>query len=812
MHIHTKLNVMTGIRLGSATDYDEGARHMNMDTGLTGQIECYLNAATQQLKMTASNMANATTPGYTEEAAIWQQAAPIRVGQQSVGNGVVDVGAVSQRDLVLNRSIDVQTQVEAASGSRLAALQDLQATFASATSVSTASGVSATDGGISSSLSSFFGSLEQLEASPADVSIRQSVLASANTLASSFNAAASSLQQQQQSLNGEVSSVVTQANGLLTSLAGLNGEIQSQDPNKDAGALEDQRQQDLASLTQLIGLQQTTTERNGISLSTVDGAPLLEGSSASPLTITEIDGATHIYQGSTDITEGILSGGGIAGGMLQVANQDIPTAMTAVDTLAFQVGSQINALNTAGSDLNGNAGTPFFALHSTEQGSAGDIAVVLTDPATIAAASSGEGTADGTNASAMAAIANTSLGGLNNLTPADFYSSFVAALGSTVSSVTSTNNAQQASLSQLKNQQTALSGVSLDSEATSPRNDGAGLSGCFQGLHHHRHPGYFVHQSRSGNSRNLEVPMQINASYLAGLTDSLNQLTTREQTLTNELSSGLAVNSLSDNPVAAGENVTLSALLQQDVSYQQASTGVSSVLQVKDSAVGSVISQLTQAITVATQGSNGTQNAAETETTTTELSGIRAEILSLANTTFQGSYLFAGSKGSTEPFTLSASSIGAQPASVSYQGDSHVSYLQAPDGSNIPITTDGSALFLNNAPGATNILGTLSQLISAFQNGDGATVTSLTGTLNGSVTFLSTQRANIDDALSNIKTEQNSVTSQSTQLTVEQTALMGSDTAQVATSLSTTENQQTGLEDAIAALEKQGSLFNLLAS
>lgn len=306
--------------------------------------------------------------------------------------------------------------------------------------------------------------------------------------------------------------------------------------------------------------------------------------------------------------------------------------------------------------------------------------------------------------------------------------------------------------------------------------------------------------------------MQINASYLSGLTDSLNLLTTREQSLTNELSSGLAVNALSDNPVAAGENVTLSALLQQDVSYQQASTNVSSVLQVKDSALASVISQLTQAITVATQGVNGTQNAAETATTTTELTGIRAEILSLANSSFQGSYLFGGGDGTTEPFTLTASSVSTQPASVTYQGDSNVSYLQAPDGSKIQTTTDGSAIFLNTMPGGINILGTINQLITAFQTGDAAAATSLTTSLNGSVTFLSTQRANADDSLTNIKAEQNSITSQSTQLSVQQNALMGADTAQVATALSTTENQQTGLEDAIAALEKQGSLFEVLAT
>lgn len=424
-----------------------------------------LEADQAALATTANNTANATTPGYTEQAAIWQQADPIQAGQQSIGDGVLDVGAASQRDLVLNKTIDAQTQAEAASASRLGALQNLEATFSSATSVS-ATGSNSSDGGISSSLSGFFGSLEQLEASPADVSVRQSVLASASTLAASFNGAASSLNQQQQSLNGEVSSVVTQANGLLTSLAGLNVEIASRDPNKDAGALEDQRQQDLTSLSQLLGIQQTTTERNGISLSTVNGAPLVVGSVASTLTVTESGGTTQIYQGSTNITQDVLAGGGQAGGMIQVANEDIPTAMSAIDNLAYQVGEHVNTLNEGGSDLNGNAGSAIFTLPATAAGSAGTISVAITNSSALAAASSGDGSADGTNAAAMAALASTSLGGLTNLTPANYYSSFVSALGSTVSSVGSTNTAQQSSLTQLTNQQTALSGVSLDSEAT----------------------------------------------------------------------------------------------------------------------------------------------------------------------------------------------------------------------------------------------------------------------------------------------------------------------------------------------------------
>ena len=51
--------------------------------------------------------------------------------------------------------------------------------------------------------------------------------------------------------------------GLTAAIAGLNLQIQEYKPGSDAGALEDQRQTDIAQLSQYIGLDQITTESNG---------------------------------------------------------------------------------------------------------------------------------------------------------------------------------------------------------------------------------------------------------------------------------------------------------------------------------------------------------------------------------------------------------------------------------------------------------------------------------------------------------------------------------------------------------------------
>ncbi|HYK34540.1 hypothetical protein [Alloacidobacterium sp.] len=54
---------------------------------------------------------------------------------------------------------------------------------------------------------------------------------------------------------------------------------------------------------------------------------------------------------------------------------------------------------------------------------------------------------------------------------------------------------------------------------------------------------------------------------------------------------------------------------------------------------------MTQALSLATEGNNGTLNASDLKSIATQISGIRDEVLSLANTTYMNRYIFAGSQG-----------------------------------------------------------------------------------------------------------------------------------------------------------------------
>src|SRR6202789_4244907 len=110
--------------------------------------------------------------------------------------------------------------------------------------------------------------------------------------------------------------------------------------------------------------------------------------------------------------------------------------------------------------------------------------------------------------------------------------------------------------------------------------------------------------------------------YVSNLVGSLDQSQLNLQQLTTELSSGVSVTSLGQNPVAAGQNVLLLNQIQQDDSFTQTSSLVTGQLQVADSTLGSVVTQLTQAISLATSANNGTMNASDVQAVGSQISGI----------------------------------------------------------------------------------------------------------------------------------------------------------------------------------------------
>jgi flagellar hook-associated protein 1 FlgK len=242
-------------------------------------------------------------------------------------------------------------------------------------------------------------------------------------------------------------------------------QIQSNSPHGDAGTLEDQRQQDMTQLSQYIGFDQTKTENNGLTLTTIDGSPLVSEGLSFALTTAPVNGNQNVVSAAgQDITVGLT--GGSLGGILQARDVDLPQVSTALNSLAYSIGNAVNTQNQAGLDGYGNPGAAIFNLPNTAAGYAGSISVATTDPNAIAAAAVGEGLTGGTNAGALTGLQSQPVALLGNQTPAAYYASLLTQIGNDASNVTNASTVQQASLTQLTTQQGAQSGVSLDNEAS----------------------------------------------------------------------------------------------------------------------------------------------------------------------------------------------------------------------------------------------------------------------------------------------------------------------------------------------------------
>lgn len=300
--------------------------------------------------------------------------------------------------------------------------------------------------------------------------------------------------------------------------------------------------------------------------------------------------------------------------------------------------------------------------------------------------------------------------------------------------------------------------------------------------------------------------MRVDPSYISNLVGALDQTQGNAQQLTAELSSGVRVTSLSQDPLAAGENVLLLNQMQRDDSFTQSSSQVTGQLEVTDSALGQVVAQLTQAISLATAANNGTMNGTDRISIANQIAGIRAEVLSLANSSYQGQFIFAGGQTSTAPFSLSTVS---SPATVTYAGDADVNYLETPNGQRIQLNVPGDQIF--SGGGANSVFGALNDLIADYSASDLDVTKAAMDTisLSSSLNFVSQQRVTVDNSITEITAASSAISSQYMQLTAVQTNLMQADVAQVSTQLAMAETQQMALESVIAQLGS-GSLFDKL--
>ena len=422
---------------------------------LLGTMGDAMMAQQAGLNVTGQNVANVSTPGYTERTAVLETTATL----PGTDGSVRVAGVTSAFDAFAFGQVTTQTGLKGAADSRSEALQEAQSVLAPQGG-----------GDIGSALSSFFSSFNALSANPSDPSARAAVLSQATQLAQSVSTTATGLQQQQSAMLTQAQGTVTKVNQDLQSIASLDHQIvQAQAEGDQAPDLRDQRDTLVSDVAGAIGAQVVTDPSGSVTLFG-GGAALVSGSAAGTLGVSlDKTGAIKftVTRGNgpaDDITAGVTTGS--LGGLREARDTDVASAMSQLDSFAYNLTNAVNGVQQAGYGLDGVTGRPLFTPSAQAAGSAAAMAVdpsVAGNPDAIAASTTAGGLPGGIDiANALAAIADQPLGGAG--TPAAAFAQISAGLGDAVTAAQSDATTRADTLTQAQNLESSSDGVSLEEE------------------------------------------------------------------------------------------------------------------------------------------------------------------------------------------------------------------------------------------------------------------------------------------------------------------------------------------------------------
>ncbi len=294
--------------------------------------------------------------------------------------------------------------------------------------------------------------------------------------------------------------------------------------------------------------------------------------------------------------------------------------------------------------------------------------------------------------------------------------------------------------------------------------------------------------------------MRVNPNPMPDLLASLNETQLDAEVASLQISTGRSVNEPSDNPTAAALLVENNDQATFTSGSLQTLSAVQGQLSTADSTLSSITTALQQAVSLGVEGANGTESASDQAAIVVQLQGIQTELISLANTTYQGNYLFAGTATGTEPYTADAN----DPSGVSYAGNSGSNQIAVGNGCQIATNVPGSQLF---SASGNDVFLAVNNLITALQTNTG--IETAVNALSSASSYLSAQRVLYGNAMSQATSETNYLNTAKLQISQQETTLGGADEAAAATNLS---QAQTNTQAALAAISKmsEDNLFNYL--
>lgn len=294
--------------------------------------------------------------------------------------------------------------------------------------------------------------------------------------------------------------------------------------------------------------------------------------------------------------------------------------------------------------------------------------------------------------------------------------------------------------------------------------------------------------------------MRVNPNPMPDFLLALSETAQEQNTELLQLSTGRRVNQPSDDPAAEALLIHNHATSSQADSFQQSLSSINGQFQTADSTLSSIETQLQRAISLGTEaGNQGTLSEDDQLAIANELQGIQNQLVSLANTSYQGIFLFSGT-AQTAPFVVDSS----VPSGVKYAGNDGVNKVTVGAGYQIQVNLPGSQIFTASG---VDMFQAMTSLIQAVQTGTG--VDAAVTNVSKAFTFVTNQRVFFGNGMNQVTAQQNFLSSEKVELSSQENTIAGADIATVASNLIQTENARQAALEAIGKTAPV-SLFDFL--
>ena len=227
--------------------------------------------------------------------------------------------------------------------------------------------------------------------------------------------------------------------------------------------------------------------------------------------------------------------------------------------------------------------------------------------------------------------------------------------------------------------------------------------------------------------------MRVTGKMLANnLLRNLNQSSNRMVQIQNQMSTGSRINKPSDDPVGVETVMRLKSTLASMEQWKKNISEGLSYMQSIEGTLDGMTAMMHRLRELGVQGATGTTTPDDKRKVETEVSQIIQQFELMANTQFNGKYVFSGTRTNIETITNRQVTLNAGNYEFSWGGNGNPINIEIGPGIVIDISVSGEELFGVNPPGVgdnrtSELLTTLYKLRDALHNNDYAAINEVLG-------------------------------------------------------------------------------------